>query len=353
MVFFIAGMSMVRYVRIRNPAAHNAYQSNCASIDPMGQQRCWQQDLRRILQNRGIDEAMKKVAQMYAANPDFGSYCHEFMHLVGDAAYSQTRKTYHFAVPTNTSYCSFGFYHGFVEAMLRDGFDKNKAKTLCDSVGKQLLRRGISAVGSCYHGLGHGFAESVTIYSDRDIPKVLARSLPICKEAISNDALTQNCYSGVFNVISNYYIEHTDAVSFSDGDPFAICARHEEARLACLSYMTLVLLDRNGGDYTKTARVTASMSGPEQNEVVKALSYKKAVEMVGSKHIEEESLWCNLFGSAHRQICIEGYLRGLVGYGLPGYEDRQTTKFCTSKLLSEEEQSICMSESLHIISLIR
>ncbi|MBI3577155.1 hypothetical protein HY086_03915 [Candidatus Gottesmanbacteria bacterium] len=282
----------------------------------------------------------------------FGPYCHEFMHPIGRAAYQKISTNGIFDVPVNTAICSSGFYHGLVEAMLAHGFDKNESKKLCDSVARQLHNQGVSAVGSCYHGLGHGFAENYIVQSDPDIPQLLTKSISLCHDIVSDPFLTENCYAGVFNVISTYFIEHPGTHWFVVNEPFGLCLLRKESYKACYAYMVLVLLQRNGGDFIKTATILDSLSDKEQDPVVQALSYKRAVERVGSGDIENDSRWCDIFPGKFWSMCIAGYIQGLVGYGKPGGEHIQVIRFCTSKPFSDEEKKACLGEGIHVLSMV-
>ncbi len=325
---------------------------NCDKLTGVKQLQCWQDEIQRILEKNGIEAALTKVNQYYASALDFGPHCHEFMHPIGAWAHSQLNSNPSFKIPVNASYCSYGFYHGFVETMMAKKGDIKEARQLCDQSDVANRKLGIFIKGSCYHGIGHGIAGSFNVRSEKDLSTLVTKSSTLCQELAGEEELVENCSAGVFNVISNLYIAHIADWFFDTGRPFALCQQFERVYPQCYAYMVLVLVYKNNSDYSKTTKLLEEApSERERRAIVSALGYKMGTQSVNAPDIEKRVSWCDYFPLPFWNTCIAGFIQGLLGYGKPGEEYKQVFKFCLSNKLLNGRRDACMAESFHSLSL--
>ena len=116
---------------------------------------CWDKAIANVLKKKGLELAFSQFSQLYDQEPLFQKNCHDFTHRLGRGAYELFSEGKFFRVSPKTQYCSFGFYHGFMETLVAKSQDFKKAREFCAYVDQQLREESPNASGACFHGIGH------------------------------------------------------------------------------------------------------------------------------------------------------------------------------------------------------
>ncbi len=311
---------------------------------------CFIQQIEEVLTKKGIDQAFELFGKLYESHSDFSSDCHDVTHLLGDAAYREYVKNGKVIDSVKTSYCGYGFYHGFIEALLFTTGNFEQAKGYCRAVQEKLSEIIVSpnAIYSCYHGLGHGTFDTMSSEVWGDDEKMLTNALDTCEKVTMKDEaeLIKQCGTGVFNALANAYNNKTYDLSFNEHDPWGICTKQVnlEYKKACFrevaaSYIKGTIRDRGAA---------LTMIGNIPDRIGAAATMYAYMSDEARMHldtpVETWAVTCeNVAISSVRQSCVEGVATGLFLWGAPGHEHEKAIEFCASAVLSGGNKEACFA----------
>jgi hypothetical protein len=309
---------------------------------------CFIQEIEAVLQSEGIDAAFERFGQLYEGNPSFSSTCHDVTHLLGEAAYREYMSEGKIVTTTKTAYCGYGFYHGFIEALLFTTGNFEHAKAYCRET-QDVLSRHIerpNAIYSCYHGIGHGTFDTQGYAAWGDDRGMLTAALATCEQVTQGDELelVKQCATGVFNALANAYNTNTYDLFHNEQNLWEICETQAnvEYKKACFrevaaSYikdtyphkdeallMISQMRDRVGANATMNAYMAeAARLNPD-------ISLDQWVDICEGMIAEDLS-----------SSCAEGVVAGLFLWGKPGQEHEEAVSFCDMDGLSLRNKNVC------------
>ncbi len=152
------------------------------------------------------------------------------MHLLGKMAYGDYVVNGDVFTQPETSYCSYGFYHGFIEAMLAKTGDHHGGRLYCEQLrdegefyNQQLAT---DAHQACVHGFGHAIFDSLdgSLWGKEDV--MVDVGLDVCQSIFSEIKDLAECGTGIWNALAIAYIQNLYEISFSaTKTPFWQCER--------------------------------------------------------------------------------------------------------------------------------
>lgn len=311
--------------------------------------RCWQKELDKALQKDGLDKAFQVFNKLYKEEPGFSSACHDMTHLLGEAAYSEFTKTTKVQHSDQTVNCSYGFYHGFIEAMLQRGQGYEKVLSYCRKVQDELKLTisSPSAYTRCFHGIGHGVFDTLPQETWGDEEKMVGRSLAVCKKLASGDpSLLFSCSKGVFNALTNAYAYDNYGLKLNLTSPFNSCRTQvEEAyRRACHVEVGLIYIRTKGLDLTSAVSFI-------EKDVPEESSRAELILAQISQNIQDHSSsdinlpgyisTCQKFDGLTREKCIRGIIEGIFISGNPGSEYENGLTLCRNPSLTTSDRDNC------------
>jgi len=214
---------------------------------------CYSTHIKDVLSAKGIPAAFDVLASAYEQDPGFAGTCHAVTHELGEAAYRAFHTTGKTELTSKASYCGYGFYHGFLDALLIDTNDLAEARSFCTYVGENVPHPPAPefAEGSCYHGIGHGITDGTDTALWGDAIAITKPGLILCEQvADGNRAWQLRCSSGVFNAIGNMYLDPKYKLD-SGPDPYALCRDGGFSRAdqeSCYSQMNTQAAELAHGD---------------------------------------------------------------------------------------------------------
>ncbi|MBX9765213.1 hypothetical protein K2X83_01070 [Patescibacteria group bacterium] len=183
---------------------------------------CWEADVTDTLSKDGLSAAFALVDSFYADDPAFRRNCHDVMHILGAAAFREFRNSPVVTAEKRTSYCGYGFYHGFIETMLVENGNSNfdAVKKYCAQLRTEFSP---SAAGPCFHGIGHAIFDSLpgTLWGSAE--RMTHEALRTCEGVLTADEERAQCASGVYNSLANALSARTYDISFSDIEVARFC----------------------------------------------------------------------------------------------------------------------------------
>lgn len=320
-----------------------AAQASCPKGE--GSDQCWYTKIKETVKTKGIDAAFELFSQVYSDGTPLA--CHWTAHLIGNEAFELFRQGKDFKITKATSYCGYGFYHGFMEPLLRDNPDPKLALDFCNKVGQQL---GSEGQDNCYHGIGHGFTEEPPdkkIWGDADA--MLKPGLAVCEKLFGQTANKwETCATGVYTVIAKFIAEEEYGLTFDPKDPFNFCrTQPKRYSVACYGEFAPKLDYILNWDVSKIPNYITGITDDYTTEIVIRGAIGAMLQRdVGLENHDTYVNGCRSFPEKWRQICFKGIVWGFIMHGIPEKEYIQLFKFCQAQILSDGERSYCFQESL-------
>lgn len=327
--------------------------SNCdyGETEESANERCFDARIRKAVEEGGVEAGFAMFTELYEKGMAPAS-CHWTAHLIGEKSYELFRREKETPLSPATRYCGYAFYHGFLEALLRDNPDVAWARSFCEYVKKEL---GDQAQDNCFHGIGHGFTE------DPPDPRIignanamLAPGLKVCEYlygTITNK--WEICATGVYTVVTGFMWEKKYGLSLDPQDPFAFCrAQPERYHWACYGEIAPKLDHATNWDVAKLANYLHH----NEDEKTAAFIVRAATGAMMQRDVAKTDLsnyvdGCRTLPNMLPDTCIRAVAWGLVSHAEPNKEDARALRFCESAAMSREERSACYDET--IISLNR
>jgi hypothetical protein len=323
-----------------------AIRTDKGSTDPCfgKDDQCRKLYIERIVQGQGPQKALAIVAGWYDENTQMGGLCHDLTHLIGRAAEEEFSQGKDIEASEKMAYCSYGFYHGFMEALVSRGQDMDEAQAFCQKVDAQLSQKTPDASLQCFHGIGHGTVNNhdpATWGSER---AMIDPAIALCEQAAGTKEERSRCATGVFNGIAMFYLNGQYELAVNTKDPLWICREYSDVyRDACYMSMNIVLLDVAQGDLGESARFIEEI--PEDEMAAHAMINLSAPISLtrGTQDSREVFATCRTLQERLRTPCIQGYAYGFLEHGRPGHEYREPLALCASTDLTPEEQEGCFT----------
>ncbi len=312
---------------------------------------CYSDVIEKILRSEGIPAAFDALAASYDTDPDFAGTCHAVTHELGDAAYDEFEKTGETELSSKASYCGYGFYHGFMDALYLETNDMEKARLFCAYVGENVPHPPSAefAEGSCYHGIGHGVTDGTDPRAWGSVMTIVEPGLALCsKVAATNDEWHMRCASGVFNALGNMYLDPKFKLH-SDADPYALCRTGPFSpveRKACYNQMNTEAAARGNNNLAAMVGYTNVIqdSGYRLTALQEAVSFYVQVVKNAQKLLTvEDARVCELPTDELKNSCVSGLVGGVMEFGSPGQQYKEALQFCEAEGFPSELRRYCFS----------
>jgi len=322
----------------------------CQNLQVSQKQQCWENKMEQILKTGELDQAFVLMDTLFKTEPDFAPTCHGFAHLLGEKAYSLFVTNREFNLSNKTSYCGYGFYHGFMEKLLHTSKDVNQAKAFCKYAGGKLKNQTVDAEGACYHGIGHGAVEDVTDPKLFGKPQsIIQPSLDLCQKVADTEDKLFRCRSGVFNALEIVTSQGRYNLSLNREDPLWICrVQPDQYKRSCYTQMVVAVMNVTNNDFEKSAQILNTI--PEDDLAKESLS-GLIVELVNQGKTDYKTTidFCRKLSDRFHLPCITGFGEGFLKYGPPRNEYVKAVDFCSSPLLTSDEKKACFNRILSVL----
>lgn len=313
---------------------------------------CYAAEIRKALEEGKVEEAFTSLAGWYDTGELSGETCHDLTHQIGQGAYQLFVQGKPFTVSPKTAYCSYGFYHGFMEALVTRGGDMKKARDFCELVDSQLFRQTPDVTLQCYHGIGHGTVNSHDPRNWGNEQALIEPALKLCEQVSNTKERLSRCATGVFNGVATFYGTGEYKLVANQADPLWICrAQKEEYKDACYISLNITLLSVAKRDFRQAARFVEAI--PEDTYAKHAminLAGPIGTQNAGKNDHSDSISVCRSLQSRLIDACLQGYAFGFMEHGTPEQEYVKAFEFCNNKILVKSEQTACFE---YIFSYLR
>ncbi len=309
---------------------------------------CFEKLIEKTVSEKGIAAAYAVFSESYAKR-ELPRSCHWTAHQIGEEAYALFKQGKQFPITDETSYCGYGFYHGFMESLLRENPDIEYALSFCREVEKQL---GLLGLQNCYHGIGHGFTE------DPPDPRVwgnfeamIAPGIETCEYLFKNLFINLNlCLTGVFTVPAGFAEKNEYGLSLNPEDPFAICRTQPyRYQKACYGEIAPKLDSILKGDFAQFPKYLFGITDENIRNLIIWVtpSVMVARDILKDDYSEFIEVCRAYFIGNERKICWGGVLLGFFTHGEPEKQYKKGISFCESLFLGAQEKNFCYKELFH------
>lgn len=329
--------------------------SDCAA-DP-NKPLCYSKHIESTLRAQGIPAAFDEMAIAYDSDPAFAGTCHSVTHELGKAAYEEFSRSGDTELTSKAWYCGYGFYHGFMDALVLETNDMQQARAFCEYVGENVPHPPAPefAEGSCYHGIGHGVTDGTDPRLWGDPIAIVKPGLALCKSVTAGDEeWHMRCSSGVFNALGNMYFDPKYKLVHPT-DPYALCRTatfSELDRGQCYSQMNTEAAYLARNDLRGIVKFTDAISDLDHRAIAlhEAVSFYIQTLKRESRSIQpEEVSVCELPTRELSKSCVNGIVGGIVEFGSPGQQYIDILRLCGASGFPSGLRNYCYS-SLQTLS---
>lgn len=321
----------------------NIKDRQCAEGEIAMRYTCWERHINSALRSGGIDETFNVLAQFYESDPLFAKDCHPFTHIIGENAYLAFASGKDIMVSPKTTFCGYGFFHGFMESLLQATGDMKEARLFCEYAAKKFPKNTFVVEDMCYHGVGHGFVDGSDPRGWGDDQALIDPGLQMCERIAIEPFHAKSCATGVFNALALTYINGEYGLSPNRDDPFAICRAQKEDynKIACYEQMNTLLFHLANNNFSRALAFVEGIKNADHARFALRSLSAAAGYYLGLRGDDQGLEACQALPRAWRLTCIEGYAGGLMENGEPEREYVRAGAFCSSSKLTREEREIC------------
>lgn len=299
---------------------------------------CWISQLARSMDELGLEQTLQHVAFLYEHEPLFAGDCHDYLHRIGEKSFLLFTKHGEVLLTNETSYCGYGFFHGFIEAALHQTGSFAQAQEFCKQAETTVT---VVLADACYHGLGHGIAAEVVADNGMwgKAQEIIDTSLTLCEQTIKDATKRARCASGAYMELATYIVEDQYNLGMGDGNPLLLCETVQRYTLDCYSQMQVVFVARFKDNSSGALPFIEQITSAAYAEVA-VQSYFGSITNVRENGLKELE-YCRTLQERLQQACLEGIALAYFLKGNPGQEYIQATAFCQAGFLEVEEASAC------------
>ena len=318
---------------------------DCKTLQAVAEkQKCWDDVLELTLDNEGLDKAFAIFGELYQSDPEIPKACHGWSHVLGKAAYDQFAQQKDVILRKETSYCGYGFFHGFIERLLQESHDLQKTKEFCDYASAKLKNEARGVYYNCVHGIGHG---SVDIEDSRlwgNFQAMIRPGLDNCESIFENSADLRTCVDGAFNAMQQYVYRGEYDLVFNRDDLFSICRDEpEQYKESCYFEFVGLISDVTKNDFQKASDLLLQekISAKVATVAIRKMSADFMQNDIVNPDYQKNIINCRRLAEYLRIACTEGIAIGLISHGEPSKEYVKGLDFCKKNYLTENEKNIC------------
>jgi hypothetical protein len=316
---------------------------DCTS--PGNKQQCWENDIQTALDTKGVDGALDLLASLFTSEPGFREACHDTTHIIGKRAYEEFETGEDLHLSDKTTYCGYGFFHGFIETLLARSGDITQARRFCFFAESELQGTNSSVWDVCFHGIGHGAFYSVAGGSqDGDAYAMAETAIALCRKVASDMNQLHQCTNGVFNALADAVIAGEYGLAIDRAHPYAICARvAPDARTGCYEQMNPFVGLYAAGDIAKGIPLVLEVPEEYQETAMGNAIGSLVHEDMDENDYAYARKTCATLPENLYAKCISGFVLKLMQFGEFGKEYERGIGFCDTPELAGPVRQSCFS----------
>lgn len=288
----------------------------------------------------GLPAGMHTLRTWYTSSEVLRPMCDRVMRGVGLEIGKSGVDYRSLDITKESVWCNYGFYHGYITAVMSDTSDIQKGFEICDYVGSKLSSTAPGARPECIRAVAYGISD-VLGSQYKDPESIAQKGVSICTERKLQKEEFTDCVMGIFaelgrmlasgdhgQIKDQHYLYICD--NFSD-DIATIC--YGGFKWFPLEVLGVGQLDVVDGYKTMVQKLGTKLKA-EQNTVgqlIYTLSYNQALNAMATSsrsQYQEGIDQCMSIPEYFMQPCINAYALGVAKGGLPGSQYHEVAAFC-------------------------
>lgn len=326
---------------------------NCSILAGNERTECWDTQLKDVVARKGVDAGFEYLLQIYNAESEVSITCHQWVHMLGEAGYNVFKEGDSLELRPETAWCSYGYFHGFMNAMIADTGSLERVVDFCKMAVAQLQDDLPIIESNCLHGIGHVgvdlFFEDPIYWGD--FQKTADAGFNLCNELFRENKYLNECYGGVIHGLRFSMRNNQNGMDYKNHleqkDLYFYCRTQKaEYQLACYSDFASMFYEVFDGD------IAAAISYIVEN-ITDSKILQKTIRVVSTAWIEHELTSdnyedhvaaCRLLSPSLFSTCMHGIAVGFMHHGEPKKMQEKAFAFCKSDYLSVSESSLCITQ---------
>lgn len=316
----------------------------CEKVSVNQKQKCWDDLLALTIKQEGLDSAFELFNKLYQTDPTIPKACHGWAHILGKSAYELFRDKKDFILKKETSYCGYGFFHGFIERLLQDTKDLKATRDFCKYASEQLKNEAPGVYRNCLHGIGHGSIDVDTPTLWGNFQAMLETGLKTCDATLTDKGELNECYDGSFNAMQQYAYHGEHKLSIDRNDLFKYCRTQKEQYLdPCYYEFTGLIAEVTNRDFKKAANMILGEASEKEwvGRTIMKLSADFFQDDIANTDYTKNVLNCRALPNHVSTSCFSGILLGFIAHGEPNKQYVKGLEFCHNTILSDNEKDLC------------
>lgn len=326
-------------------------QTPCRNESSDQKTKCWEEQLETTIKTQGLEEAFNLYTKLFLSDPIFAENCHGYTHTLGEAAYLKFANNEDFPVTQQVAYCSYGFFHGFIEAMMQKTGNLKDAERMCQYIDKKLAGQ-TDTLGACYHGIGHGVTDGSDARAYGDPLALIKPGLELCDKVGKDEYDHKICGTGVFNALAIMYSDPKYKLKLNRDDPFWSCRQQSKAyfKHACYDDFKTLIMTITSNDFLKAARFIEEIEEDSYaQDAMDNLATYYVYYLLKNKDYSDPINECHSLQQRLQASCIRGLGAGFMTAGIPDKEYVRALEVCSSPLITQEERDGCYQRVVRLI----
>ena len=325
--------------------------ADCSTLEGPQKLQCFDQTLESRLRDSGIESAFAYFLDIYRADPEVPEVCHAWAHRLGEVEYGLYTEGKEVQLRPEASLCSYGYFHGFINAMVKESGDFKKAQEFCTQA-TAARRDSLQGLEShCIHGIGHSIATlalegeeyNTNLVSLAQAGAQICEDLYMDSESLCIDGLLHELYlsmeRGDYGLNSDRYL--------NSGDIFFYCHGLLGALEEACYYESVTLWEHFIGSDKKEVMLTILDSTSALLErsprVLHTLARSFIESDIASGDFEGSVEACAAVPEEYFSECMRGLALGFATHGDPGNLHAAGFAFCES-YYEGGTQSLCFEK---------
>jgi hypothetical protein len=330
----------------------------CEELQDSEKMYCFDTTLEQYLRDDGIEAAFAYFKKIYAADPMVPSSCHAWAHRLGEVEYDLYTQGRDVVLQPEASFCSYGYFHGFITAMVAQTQRLESAQEFCEKTAAQ-NNTGFGGMQSvCVHGIGHSVAtlmlESQEVWGD--VSRVITRGTTECEQLYAH--FLSPCLDGMFHELygsmrrSDYGLGVEEYANSKD--LFYYCRNLEGDAADSCFHESIPLWPYFLGNDKKVAmqqvlseHATTLESSPR---ILHTFARSFIETDIVSGNFQDSVDACALVPDSLFDACIKGLAVGFITHGHPEKAYEQGFTFCTD-YYEGVSRSLCLQKMMEEVVL--
>lgn len=329
---------------------------SCSSESDSELIKCLDGIVRQEFKSGGLYSASAAFSYFYNHVPAFAGTCHSRGHVLGDLTYYEMYANgsdpSDVDLPSETTACFYGFFHGFFEHVFQDNPDPNFVVSTCEALAKRYEKTHRALKTTCYEAAGHGlelaYTETIPAEKWGDLDAFVEPPFKACETLPAEERFITQCKRGVLTTLSQFVANGHYGFS-PEKDLYRMCdaAPNSWDDLCYRAFATSSTLP----DLNTLPEHGAYLANIENRGSI-VLGLMASVSQRGDRHLEELVDACTNFPDALFAFCARGIA---YGWSLNLTADdwkREKILFCEEISRRDRNSELCaqnVKESSYVI----